>query len=443
MRKLQLAAMRSLLTLLCIFLAVNITQGQNSKIVTTDINNFWSAYDHINSTPDTGKHYEYINELFLNKGTPGLKALMKVRDYTAKSYVDAIHQYPLFWRSIRANTLKAPKFATGIMGGITKLKNLYPELRPATIYFTIGALRTSGTTQKDQILIGSELALADQTSNTTEFSENLGHLKSFFESKPINSVVFLNVHELVHTLQKTTIGNSLLAQCVLEGVAEFLAVHATGQASPTPALTYGPMHDQRLRAVFTNHMFSAGNRFWLYSNRTSEFGIRDLGYYVGYAICQEYYLKSADKRMAIKTMIELDYNNDRALNRFVDQSGYFKQPVTTLHSLYEKARPKVTKVVEIKNLADDVDPGTRVITIEFSSPMNTSVRGFEFGPLGESAALRVKRFIAFSEDGKSIKLEFEMKPSQRYQLLISDRFEDMEGRSLIPYLIDFTTKALE
>jgi hypothetical protein len=433
--------MRSMLTIFCILLSINITQGQNSRIVTTDINNFWSAYDRIISTKDTVKHYEYINELFLNKGTPGLKALMKVRDYTAKSYVDAIHQYPLFWQSIRANTLKAPKFATGIRGGITKLKNLYPELRPATIYFTIGALRTSGTTQKDQILIGSELALADQTSNTTELSENFGHLKSFFESKPIQSVVFLNVHELVHTQQKTTIGNSLLAQCLLEGVAEFLAIHVTGQKSPTPALTYGPTHDQRIRAVFTNHMFSAANRFWLYSNRTSEFGIRDLGYYVGYAICQLYYLNAADKKQAIKTMIELDYNDEQALNRFVDQSRYFKQPVNTLHTLYEKDRPKVTNIVEIKNLADDVDPGIRVITIEFSAPMNTSVRGFEFGPLSESAALRVKRFIAFSEDGKSIKLEVEMKPSQRYQLLISDRFEDMEGRSLIPYLIDFTTKA--
>jgi hypothetical protein len=433
--------MKSILTIICILLSINLSQGQNSIIVTTDINNFWNAYDHINSTTDTGKHYEYINELFLNKGTPGLKALMNVRNYTAKSYLDAIHQYPLFWRSIRANTLKAPKFATGIRRGITQLKNLYPELRPATIYFTIGALRTSGTTQKDQILIGSELALTDQTSNTTEFSENLGHLKSFFESKPIQSVVFLNVHELVHTQQKTTIGNSLLAQCLLEGVAEFLAIHATGQASSTPALTYGPTHDQRIRAVFKNHMFSASNRFWLYSNRTSEFGVRDLGYYVGYAICQQYYLKSVNKRQAIKTMIELDYNDEQALNRFVDQSGYFQLPVHTLHTFYEKDRPKVTKVVEIENLAADVDPGTRVITIEFSSPMNTSVRGFEFGPLGEAAALRVKRFIAFSEDGKSIKVEVEMKPSQQHQLLISDRFEDKEGRSLIPYLIDFTTKA--
>ncbi len=425
--------------MLCILFSINLSQGQNSRIVTTDIINFWTAYDQINSTKDTSKQYAYIDKLFLSKGTPGLKALMKVRDYTAKSYVDAIHQYPLFWQSIRENTLKAPSFATAINGGIRKLKKLYPELRPATIYFSIGALRTSGTTQKDQILIGSELALADPTTNTKEFPENLAHLKPFFESNPIKSVVFLNLHEFVHTQQKTTIGNSLLAQCVMEGVAELLAVQATGQASSTPALTYGHINNVRIRAVFSNQMFSADNRFWLYSNRNSEFGMRDLGYYVGYAICQGYYLNAREKNQAIKTMIELDYNDEQALNRFVDQSGYFEQPVSKIRDNYEKERPKVTKVVELNNLASNVDPGIRVITIEFSTPMNPSFRGFEFGPLGESNALRIKRFIAFSEDRKSIKIEVEMKPAQRYQLLISDRFEDVEGRSLTPYLIDFTT----
>ena len=289
--------MRSSLAFICFFLLINNSQGQNrNNIVTTDINNFWRAYDQIKSTQDTNKQYEYINKLFLSKGTPGLKALMQVRDYTAKSYIEAIRQYPLFWQSVRENTLKAPSFATALNGGIAKLKNLYPELRPATIYFSIGALRTNGTTQKDQILIGSELALADQTSNTTEFSANLGHLKPFFGSNPRKSVVFLNVHEFVHTQQNTTIGNSLLAQCVLEGVAEFLAAQATGQASPTPALTYGPLHDPRIREVFTKHMFSTNTRFLLYSNRKSEFGVRDLGYYLGYAICQRYYAKAIDKK---------------------------------------------------------------------------------------------------------------------------------------------------
>jgi len=434
--------MRPILTIIYFFLLTNICQGQNqNSIVTTDINNFWKAYDLIKSTQDTNKQYEYINKQFLNKGTPGLIALMQVRDYTAKSYVDAIRQYPLFWQSVRENTLKAPSFATAINGGIAKLRNLYPELKPATIYFTIGALRTNGTIQNNQILIGSELALADNTTNSSEFPVNLSHLKPFFDSNPIKSVVFGNVHEFVHTQQKTTIANSLLAQCLLEGIAEFLAVKATGQPSSAPALTYGPLHAPRIKEVFTNQLFSANTGFWLYSNGRSEFGVRDLGYYVAYAICERYYANANNKKQAIKTMIELDYSDEKALYKFVDESGYFDQPVTAIRTRYEKERPTVTKVVELTNLARNVNPAISVLTVEFSAPMNTAFRGFEFGPLGEPAALLIKRFIAFSEDGRSMTVEVEMKPAQRYQLMISDRFEDREGRPLSPYLIDFTTGA--
>jgi hypothetical protein len=85
-------------------------------------------------------------------------------------------------------------------------------------------------------------------------------------------------------------------------------------------------------------MFSANIGFWLYNNRKSEFGVRDLGYYIGYAICQRYYVNPNDKKQAIKTMIELNYNDEKALNNFVDQSGYFEQPVTTIGAHYENER---------------------------------------------------------------------------------------------------------
>jgi hypothetical protein len=50
-----------------------------------------AAYDKISSTKDSSLQYDYLNKLFLEKGSPGLKAIMQARDYTAKSYVDAIN----------------------------------------------------------------------------------------------------------------------------------------------------------------------------------------------------------------------------------------------------------------------------------------------------------------------------------------------------------------
>ncbi|MNN04245.1 hypothetical protein D3C81_1169660 [compost metagenome] len=50
--------------------------------------------------------------------------------------------------------------------------------------------------------------------------------------------------------------------------------------------------------------------------------MRDLGYYVGYAITRGYYDHALDKTAALKTMIELDYSDPAAVQAFVDASGY-------------------------------------------------------------------------------------------------------------------------
>lgn len=430
-----------ILLIIAFVLQSGLVHAQN-HIVTTDIDNFWNAYDHIIATKDTELQHSYLNELFIAKGTPGLKGIIQVRNYTDQSYLAAVRSYPLFWQSIRSNTLKAKTFSMKINHGIRNLKQLYPELKPSIIYFTIGALKTNGTTQKDKILIGSELALADSATNTSEFPATLNHLKQFFKSNPIQSVVFGNVHEYVHTQQKSTVANSLLGQCLLEGVAEFLAVKATGQSSPTPAVAYGAANDDQIKAVFSEQMFHTNYGFWLYSNETNEFGMRDLGYYVGYAICQKYYANAIAKHLAIKEMIELDYNDKLALSNFVDKSHYFDKPLAILDDKYEATRPKVIGIDELKNTDMLVNPGIERITVNFSAQMNTTYRGFDFGPLGEANVLKIKRFIGFSQDGKSVSFEIELKPGNHYQLLLTDRFQDNNGKPLKPYLIDFTTSNL-
>jgi len=211
----------------------------NLNFVTSDVDNFWTAYNKITATTDSIQQYNYINQLYTDKVSIGLKAIMQARRYTDKSYVDAINSYPLFWNSIRTNTLKSKQIAKDIEGDVLKLKKIYPALRPSKIYFTIGAFRTGGTTLDSMILIGSEIAMADKNVVTKEFPNSLSNLSSYFATDPIDNIGFSNVHEYVHTQQKTTIGINLLAQCVLEGVAEFVAEKATGKLSTAPALKYG------------------------------------------------------------------------------------------------------------------------------------------------------------------------------------------------------------
>ncbi|UPT65235.1 MAG: hypothetical protein M0D57_11725 [Sphingobacteriales bacterium JAD_PAG50586_3] len=407
-------------------------------IVTTDIANFWNAYDKIKATPDTAEHYKLINTLFIDKGTPGLKAIMQAREYIDTSYVEAIKNYPNFWQSVRANTLKADQLAKVISNDVAKIKDIYPSLKATTIYFTVGALRTSGTTLDNIVLIGSEIALGDSTTIVSELPANFSHLATYFKSNPIKDIVFLNVHEYVHTQQKTTVGNHLLAQCVLEGVAEFVTVTATGKQSPTPAIAYGKANASKVRSVFEQQFLNPFYGFWLYSNADNEFNTRDLGYYVGYAICESYYNKATDKKAAIKNMIELDYNDDKALLKFIDESGYFNKPIKDVQQAYEKSRPTVANV-SIKNGSKNISPTLSTLTITFSEKIDERFRNFDYGPLGENHVLRITKFTGYGSDGKSALFEIAMEPNKHYQLLVGGGWRNEKGISLQPYLIDFET----
>lgn len=410
-------------------------QKQSSNIVTTDIAIFWEAYDNITSTKDSVLQYKYLDSLYFQKGSAGLEGIKQAKNYTARDYINAINSYPKFWKSIRENTLQVDKVGTELDYGIDKFKAIYPELKPAKIYFTMGALRSGGTTIDSMVLIGSEISFADSTTVTSEFPEILSHLNPHFATNPNRHLGFLNIHEYVHTQQKTTIGNSLLAQTVLEGVAEFVAEKALETRSPNPQIEFGRNNDAKIKAKFELEMFSPNLYNWIWNSPDNEFGMRDLAYYVGYKICEDYYNISQDKQQAIKEMIELDYSNENELIKFVEKSAYFDKPLKSYKEAYEKSRPKVKSVDRIENKIND-----DVLTIHFSQKMDTRFRNFQLGPLGEENVIRIKDFKGFSEDGKSVSFGIEkLEPSKKYQIVVGPGFRNTNGIPLIPYLIEFKT----
>lgn len=412
--------------------------GCSQKIISEDINNFWNAYDRIVIEKDSLKQIELIKNLYINKGTPGLHGIMRARKYTAEEYVFAINKYPEFWKSVRQNTLKANQFSKQIQEGITKLKKLYPELKPRNTYFEIGILRTNGTIIDDMALIGSEVALTDSSTITREFDNKYPHLRSYFDSNPIKNVVFLNVHEYIHTQQHTTIGNSVLAQAVLEGVAEFLAEIVLKQKSPNPQIEFGYKNEEQIKASFEKEMFSSFLGNWIWNSADNQFRMRDLAYFVGYAICKKYYSGSDNKALAIKEMLELDYNNENELVKFVEKAKYFSQPLNFYKNKFEKLRPVVLDIKEFKNKSQNVNHNIKKITLLFSQPMNIKARGFDYGPLGENNVLKVQKVIGFSEDRRSFSFEVNLEPDKQYQSIVVN-FRNENDFPVKPFVIDFKT----
>lgn len=418
---------------------VSKTEGKsNQNIITSDIPNFWNAYDYIVSTKDSVLQHKYLDSLYIKKGTSGLKGIMYTRNYTQQDYIDAINKYPKFWSSIRENTFKTDDYMDELNEGINKIKTIYPELKPAKMYFTIGALRSPGTTLDSLVLIGSELAMADKNTVSSEFQGNVQTgRRIYFDSNPIDNLVLLNIHEYVHTQQKPVVDN-LLSYVLREGIAEFVSVVAMGVPSSAPAIEFGKQNDA-VKKKFEDQLFYGNNRHeWLWSDFKNEFNTRDLGYYIGYQIAETNYNQAEDKQAAIKEMIELDYTNETQIEDFVNRTHFFSKPLEAMYTNFDKSRPTVLKIKQFENKSTSVNPNTKEITIEFSEPLNGLNTGVDYGSLGTDSFPKITdRF--WELDNKAWTLIVNLQPNKHYQILISNNFRTEKGIPLKPYLIEFTT----
>lgn len=417
-------------------LSVSSMFSQSLKFIDEDIDRFWTALDKINSTTDSTLQARYLENIYLFKGSEGLKSLQKVRNYRTGDYIHAIRQYPSFWNSIRPSIDIRRKYYGAIEADIRKLKKLYPSLRPSPIYFLVGAFRTGATVDSNKILIGSEMQMGD---SATAISELPAYLHNFYlQFAPRENLALTCTHEYIHTQQKHIIDN-LLVYCLYEGVAEYVSCLATGKKSNTPAIAFGKQHTSQVVSKFLEDLYFGNPNNWLWGENRNELKMRDLGYYIGYEICERYCQKSQNKTQAIRELIDLDFQNDSEVEKIVDGSGLFPKTLQAMWNDYEKKRPLVAAVKPFLE-TNAVKPGLLQIDVNFSEEMDTTFRGFDFGPKGEDYVYEFKRILGWSTDGKTFSYEVIVKPKRTYQFLITNGFRNRKGIRLKPFLVEFTTE---
>ncbi|MBG6129024.1 hypothetical protein IWQ47_000284 [Aquimarina sp. EL_43] len=426
--------------ILCLLMVIGCKPEKNNSVnvINSDIDRFWIAFDTISKVSDSTQQMQLLEELYLSKGTPGLFGIIESKRYQKEEFLNMINKYPKFLNSVRQNTKKAKELATELEAGIDKFKSVYPNLKPAKIYFTIGAMRSGGTTLDSLVLIGSELAMVDEKTNISEFE---GRMKTWAENyiktRPLDNIILLNVHEYVHTQQKT-IPSNLLYQSLYEGVAEFVSVKAMNMRSSSPAIAYGKRNPE-VKETFEKEMFYNWTFQWLWSNNSpKDFGVRDLGYYIGYEICELYYESSIDKKQAIKEMIELNYEDAEQIDAFIDKTNFFSKPISVLRKEDENIRPKVVAIKQFNNNSQTVNPDLNEITIEFSEPLNGYNTGVDYGELGKVGFPKVID-RTWSKDSLAWTIKVKLEPEKEYQILISNNFRTTENLPLQPYLIHFKT----
>ena len=121
---------------------------------------------------------------------------------------------------------------------------------------------------------------------------------------------------------------SLLSQCLVEGMADFVSELVLGQRLadrfPDGHIAFGEKYEAEIWQEFQKDMYRdiGSSKGWLYAEKEiAGKSCRDLGYFVGYKICKRFYDKAKDKKQALAQMIELNLSDENA-KEFLLQSHY-------------------------------------------------------------------------------------------------------------------------
>ena len=295
-----------------------VTDPAQAVFVTSDIPNFWAAFDAGGSTGAAAPFQSH----YLNRASPGLRDFSRARNVTATNIAQMVGTVPRYLADIRPFTLRLAtdvSLQSRMRDGYRRMKDLYPAAVFPPVTFFVGRFSTGGTTSGNGMLIGIEFySLGPNTP--------LDELNQFQRDnvRPLDSLPVIVAHEHVHVLQVQANGimsranKTLLEQSLLEGAADFIGELVSAGNVNARLRAYAIPRETALWADFRAAMNGTDVSQWLY-NQGDATSARpgDLGYFIGYRIVESYYNRTTNKTAAIRAIIEI-----RNANQFLTQSGY-------------------------------------------------------------------------------------------------------------------------
>ena len=265
---------------------------EKALIMGDDVTLFWKAYDHWQNDlkGDPAKLAEALQTGYLDKGSQGVKDFMRNRIESAENLSAIVLKNRTYFEGLRrSNNELIQNALPELRKDFREFKRLYPDAVFPPVYFVIGALTSGGTQSPHGLIIGAEM-LSDQNPVI-----------------PLTDVEALVMHELIHFQQRHP-DNDLLARCMREGTADFIAELASGHNLNARNKVYGDSHEEQLWVKFQQDIArNEHEEDWLYNyGKRDRAGPPDLGYYMGYKISQALYQSAKDKAAALRMIIEME-----------------------------------------------------------------------------------------------------------------------------------------
>lgn len=300
------------------------------KFVTSDINNFWRAFDLARKETDREAKIAIFQKEYLDQGSAGLQDFVRLRIKNAKDLVETIEKLPNFYASVRPSTLRVGRMEKKMRRSFHKFKQLYPDAAFPDVYFVIGVANTGGTASGNGLLIGAELYGLTPNTPRGEFP---AWLKALFPDagdetellrlvtkaldtalKPVERLPYIVAHESCHFNQNYPKQTTVLEKSIQEGACDLIAELTAGEVINPQLKVYGDRNEADLWRDFRAEMGGTDLSKWMYNGFKIKDRPGDLGYYMGYKISRAYYRNAKDKRQAISDILNIK-----------DFSGFFQR----------------------------------------------------------------------------------------------------------------------
>jgi len=283
-----------------------------ARLVTSDIPSFWRVFDKA-SLKDAA---EVFQREYMDAGTAGLHDFLKSRIQNGRYLAGTIAARPRYYAAIRGSTLavdQTPAIKEAIRASFRRLKEIYPDAVFPDVYFVIGRMNSAGTVSSNGLLIGVEMNARSESTPVDELTDWERAVTGQIANLP-NIVA----HELIHIQQPhDSAKTALLQQALSEGGADFMGEMISGGIINRVQRSYGDAHEQALWAEFRKEMLGNDISRWMFQGDRAKDRPADLGYYIGYKICEEFYRRTTDKREAVRRILHI--TDPEA---FLRESGY-------------------------------------------------------------------------------------------------------------------------
>lgn len=284
----------------------------NCKFHYQDVANFVTAFE--KSQSDWAHAPAYFYRDYFSQASKALFFYQKFKiQSSSHQFAYRVEDKQQYFASILPNLQNLESHEATIRGFLHKFDSLYPPAIFPDIYYTVGCFNSGGTSSPFGLIIGAEMHTKNADADLTNFSN--------WEQKVVRDIAnlpLITIHELVHIQQNDNYDN-LLGNAIYEGAADFVSALVCGDHINTYVHDWANGHEAEVWADFQKEMYTDNTGDWIGNADQAKDKPADLGYYVGYKICESYYNKQQDKSQAIADILAIS-----DWNQFYLDSGYMR-----------------------------------------------------------------------------------------------------------------------